>query len=165
MKRIISLILMMISLIYFADITLADIGSADLIEKGKVYDGRTVSYTGEVIGDPMTRGNYVWLNVKDKDNAMGVWVKKNLLPKIKYYGFYNSIGDTLVVQGTFHRSCIEHGGDMDIHATDIRVFGAGHPVQHKVSFYQMIMACGALLTAGLAYYLSRRKGKSFKANR
>jgi hypothetical protein len=154
MKKLIGIfIITVLTLLFFKNNTLADTGSSELIEKGKKYDRQLITYNGEIIGDPMSRGDYVWLNVKDKDNAMGVWVKKEQLPKIKYYGCYKSIGDTLVIRGTFHRSCIEHGGDMDIHANIITVSEAGHAVKYPVQMPRLIIAIIFLVTAGLTYYL------------
>jgi hypothetical protein len=164
MKRISVVLIVLFALVIFTIPALATAGSTELIENGKEFDGQVINFTGEVIGDPMRRGDFVWLNVKDKDNAMGVWVDKKNLPKIKYYGAYNYIGDTLVIQGTFHRSCIEHGGDMDIHATAVAVFEVGHPVEHPVQSYQYSWAVIMLFTAGVSYCLYRR-GKGRKGEK
>jgi hypothetical protein len=164
MKKLTSLLIMILFLSCFSNITLAETGSTELIEKGKEFDQQAITFSGEVIGDPMSRGAYVWLNVKDKDNAMGIWVKKDILPTIKYYGSYNCLGDEVVIQGIFHRSCIEHGGDMDIHAASIFLSKTGHPLEHRVQAYQWLMAVIFLFTAGLAFLLYRLKEKGQPIN-
>ena len=96
------------------------VSSNELINNAKLYDGKTVSYGGEVIGDIMKRGSFAWVNVNDGVNAIGIWVDISLLKDITYAGNYKSKGDVINVTGEFHRSCLEHGGDLDIHAQDIR---------------------------------------------
>ncbi|HEX3047364.1 MAG TPA: DNA-binding protein [Bacillota bacterium] len=164
MKRISVLLIVFFASVTFAIPALANVNSTELIEKGKEFDGQVIGFTGEAIGDPMRRGDFLWLNVKDKDNALGIWVDKNNLPKIRYYGAYNYIGDTLNIQGTFHRSCIEHGGDMDIHATEVSVFQVGRQVKHPVQTYQYTWTVIMLFTAGVSYCLYRR-GKGQKGEK
>jgi hypothetical protein len=162
MKKLAPFFIMLVLLLFFSNTTFADLNSNELIEKGKEYDGRMVAFTGEVIGDPMSRGAYMWLNVKDKDNAMGIRVKKDILPIIKYHGSYNYIGDEVTIRGIFNRSCSEHGGDMDIHAASIIVLKAGHSLEHHLPAYKLIMAFFSLFTAGFAFFLYRRKGRKLK---
>lgn len=101
------------------------VSSHELINKAKEYDGWTVIYSGEVIGDVMKRGNFAWVNVNDGENAIGVWAQSPMVKDITYTGSYRHIGDTIEVTGIFHRACPEHGGDLDIHALEIRKIAAG----------------------------------------
>lgn len=100
----------------------------DLINNAKEYDNKTVNYKGEVIGDVMIRGDHAWLHVNDGSVAIGIWASKALIGDIRYAGDYHKTGDTVEVSGIFHRSCLEHGGDLDIHASEIRIVAAGSPV-------------------------------------
>ena len=75
-----------------------------------------MTYEGEVIGDIMARGEYAWVNVNDDVNAIGVWAPKSMLKDIIHKGTYKEKGDWIEIKGVFHRSCAEHGGDLDIHA-------------------------------------------------
>jgi hypothetical protein len=108
------------------------IPSADLIEHAKDYDGKTVVYEGEVIGDIMNRGNFVWLNVNDGANAVGIWSAKQICQEVTSAGNHKNKGDRIKVTGLFRRSCPEHGGDLDIHAESIRMVSAGKPLQEAV---------------------------------
>ncbi len=107
--------------------------SLDLINSAKQYDGKTISYKGEVIGDIMNRGDFAWLHVNDGIIAIGIWAPKAMIQDIRYAGDYHKKGDIVEVYGTFHRSCPEHGGDLDIHASEIKKLISGGPVFHPIS--------------------------------
>ncbi|MDD5116833.1 MAG: DNA-binding protein [Candidatus Omnitrophica bacterium] len=107
------------------------ISSAELINNAKGYDGKTVSYEGEAIGDIMKRGEYAWINVNDGINAIGIWINVSLLRDINYIGSYKSSGDKIEVKGIFHRACLEHGGDLDIHAESVRKIESGRMIDRK----------------------------------
>jgi hypothetical protein len=109
------------------------ISSKELINNAKLYDGKTVVYAGEVIGDVMVRGDFAWVNLNDGLNAIGIWVPKSLIKDILYEGSYKSKGDWLEVIGTFRRNCPEHGGDLDIHAQAIRKTGAGRALTERLN--------------------------------
>ena len=107
------------------------LGSSELINNAKEYDGKSVTYTGEVIGDVMLRGEFAWVNINDGDNALGVWMSASLAKEIKFTGNYKSRGDNLEIVGIFHRACLEHGGDLDIHAQALRKLGEGRVINQK----------------------------------
>jgi hypothetical protein len=109
------------------------ISSTELINNAKLYDGKTVVYEGEVIGDVMVRQDYAWVNLSDGTNAIGVWIPKSLTKDILYEGSYKSKGDWLEVTGTFSRSCSQHGGDLDIHAQAIRKTGSGRALAERLN--------------------------------
>ncbi|MFA5156475.1 MAG: DNA-binding protein [Candidatus Omnitrophota bacterium] len=109
------------------------VSSTELINNAKQYDGQTVVYSGEVIGDVMQRGEFVWINVNDGSSAIGIWVAKDLAKDIVYTGNYKFLGDTVEIEGVFHRSCPEHGGDLDIHADSLRKVKAGTAVEEKIN--------------------------------
>ncbi len=101
------------------------VSSADLISEAEQYDGKTVLYTGEVVGDVMLRGTHAWVNIHDGVNSIGVWVSRESAAGISVVGGYKFRGDTVAVAGTFFRACREHGGDMDIHADSLSVVSPG----------------------------------------
>ena len=97
----------------------------NLIENEKSFDGKTVTIKAEAIGEPMKREDYTWVNVNDGTNAIGIWMKNSDAAKIKNYGNYKNIGDTLKIKGIFKKNCSEHDGDTDIHALQIEVLNEG----------------------------------------
>lgn len=107
------------------------IPSTELISNTRKYDGKSVIYVGEVVGDVMARGDFAWVNVNDADNAVGIWLSKELARGIQFAGSYHAEGDRVEITGVFHRACIQHGGDMDIHATNIRKISPGGLIREK----------------------------------
>jgi len=149
-----------ISLIFFCGTACyaQNISSTELINNAKEYDGKTIVYAGEVIGDVMVRGDFAWINLNDGQNAIGIWLDKNLAKEIKYTGSYQTKGDRLEITGVFHRSCIQHGGDMDIHAQDLRKISPGKLVKeqlHTVKRNFTIILLGILC---LVLIFVRRRG-------
>jgi hypothetical protein len=135
---------------------------SELIENAQAYDGKTVVYAGEVIGDIMQRGNFAWVNVNDGRNAIGVWIEASLLKDAPLTaGNYRSSGDIIEVSGIFHRACPEHGGDLDIHAVQAQKIAPG---RHNPEFFNLntgkrnavIVLLGSL---GLIWILTQLKFK------
>jgi hypothetical protein len=135
--------------------------SAGLIAKARELDGREVEFVGEAIGEPMRRRDHVWLNLLDSVGALGIWANREDLPAIRYFGSAAARGDTLRVRGTFHRSCPEHGGDLDIHATVLEVVMPGELKCETLHAGRMALAAGLLLSAAVAFFLwrARQKGR------
>ncbi|MFA5223942.1 MAG: DNA-binding protein [Candidatus Omnitrophota bacterium] len=101
------------------------ISSSELIKGAKEYDTKTVTFTGEAIGDVMIRGEFAWVNINDGENSLGVWMSASLAREIKFTGSYETQGDRLEVTGRFNRACLEHGGDLDIHVQKLRKISPG----------------------------------------
>jgi hypothetical protein len=135
----------------FSSLTVAfsqSLSSSELIKNAKEYDGKLIAYSGEVIGDVMLRGEFAWVNINDGQNALGVWMSAALAQEIKFTGNYRSRGDRLEIVGVFHRACLEHGGDLDIHAQSLRKIGNGRIVKERLNFDKVslnLILLGALL--------------------
>ena len=133
MKRAISHLLSVAGLTFFcAAVCYAQpLSSTELINNAKDHDGKSVVYAGEVVGDIMARGDFVWANVNDGENAIGIWLSKELAGEIEFGGSYHARGDRVEITGIFHRGCIQHGGDLDIHAQDISMISPGRSVSEE----------------------------------
>jgi hypothetical protein len=129
--------------------------SLDLINNAKQYDGKTISYKGEAIGDVMIRGDHAWLHVNDGSIAIGIWAPKTMVQDIGYIGDYHKKGDIVEVVGTFHRACPEHGGDLDIHASEIKRVASGGPVVQPVSRKKVNIGTYSLVLVLLFYTLKK----------
>jgi len=129
--------------------------SLELINNAKQYDGKTVNYRGEVIGEVMVRGDYAWLHVNDGIIAIGIWAPKTLIGDIRYAGDYHKKGDIVEVSGMFHRSCLEHGGDLDIHASEIKKITSGSPVIQPISRKKAYIGAYSLILVLLFYALKK----------
>ena len=149
-KKALLLIIFSLALLLLPAATLADgqsVGSNELIDRAKDYDGKTVVYEGEVIGDILYRGDYAWLAVFDGSNTIGCYVPAEQAKQITMVGGYGKRGDTVRIEGVFHRACAEHGGDLDIHASAITLLAAGKAVFMGVSKTMLILACALPLPA------------------
>ncbi len=118
------------------------ISSTELINNARDYDGKDVLYRGEVIGEVMARGEYAWINLNDGENAVGIWVKRNLAKNISFVGGYGAKGDTLEVKGGFSRACAVHGGDLDIHAASLHRVKGGNKSTEKYSSLKLKVSLG-----------------------
>ena len=134
------LLISSLSLLLYSYCSAQVISSSELINNAKEYDGKAVCYSGEIIGDIMMRRDNAWINVNDGKNAIGIWVTKDLIRGLQYAGNYNAIGDFVEVSGIFHRSCVEHGGDLDIHARVITKTKPGSIVSHKLNYNSIKIA-------------------------
>jgi len=135
------------------------VSSTDLINNAKQYDGKTVVYQGEAIGEVMPRGDYAWINVHDGKNAIGVWLPEALSKGILYTGNYKTKGDWIEVMGTFHNACPEHGGDLDIHALALKKIASGRAVQERLNLGKRNLALvllGILGSVWILHFLKRR---------
>jgi len=135
------------------------ISSTELINNAKEYDGKTVVYEGEVIGDIMVRGDYAWINVNDNQNAIGIWTDKDLTKYILYTGSHKFKGDWIEVTGVFHRACLEHGGDLDMHAQAVRKVRQGRQIIEKLNMSKRNLAFVLLGVLCLVWILKQLKLK------
>jgi hypothetical protein len=126
-----------------------------LVERSKFYDGKEVVFKGEVVGDIMTRGDYVWINAYDGANAMGIWISASEAGKIKKTGDYKNRGDIVEIKGIFNRACKEHGGDMDIHGESLTVKKAGYGLTYPISSSKLFFAAGLAVLSGIMFLFNK----------
>lgn len=145
-----------------AQAALPTVGSRDLIERGRDYDGKAIWYEGEAIGDPMVRGDHAWVNFLDSNAALGAWLPKELQARIGSYGSYRGKGDIVRVRGIFHRACPDHGGDMDIHVEALEFVSRGGTVAHTPATATLILAPLSILAALGLYLFWRRREEAIR---
>jgi len=133
------------------------VSSGELIAKAAEYDGKTVTFRGEAIGDVMLRGDYAWVNVSDGRNAVGIWMPAALARTIAQTGAYLVRGDTIEVRGVFHRSCLEHGGDLDIHAEAMTKVVPGVKMPEEPVTAKAKTALGLAMILGAVWILNTFK--------
>ena len=159
MKKALFTILFLLLISENYDCYAQSISSVELINNAKNYNGNTVVYKGEVIGDIMLRGEYAWINVNDGKNAIGIWVKKELIKDIIYTGSYKAKGDLVEITGKFNRSCVGHGGDLDIHAQSINKISSGNKISRAVNTRAIRFALGLTCMVLLVFLLKVRQSK------
>lgn len=122
----------------------AEVGSRELIERPDDFDGRSVTYTGEIVGEILRRGEYAWINVNDDEYGDGhirkyeelkgtntgicIYCRAEMVEDVSFIGSYNASGDKLRITGTFYKASPEHGGALMIEAQDVSVVREGHKV-------------------------------------
>lgn len=158
-KKLLFIILFLLLIPQNHDCYAQSTSSVELINNAKNYNGNTVVYKGEVIGDIMVRGEYAWINVNDEKNAIGIWIKKELIKDILYTGNYKARGDLVEITGKFNRSCLEHGGDLDIHAQSINKISSGSKISQAVNTKAIRFTLGLTCMVLLVFLLKVRQSK------
>ncbi len=152
------------------------VDSTILIEKSRLFDGRMVTYRGEVIGDLMVRDEGVWLNINDDaysrqgeqfklagyNQGQGVLAPPGTEDVVKRAGRYDWRGDYGEVRGIFRRSSDMHGGEMLIEASSGKFVKPGFRLAHPVSRRRLMAAGGLLALATLVLWLSRGASRARK---
>ena len=148
--------------------------STDLVEEPLRWDERTVTFEGEAIGEAMVRGDMAWLHINDDgyylknveegsglhgyNTGMPVWLPADLARQVEVFGDYKHEGEVVEVRGTFNAACSVHGGDMDIHATELVRVRPGHDVVDQVRPWKIALAAGLGLLALILWWAQRVSG-------
>jgi hypothetical protein len=150
-----------ILLILIVPLARAESGEA-LVENSASFDGKTVTFTGEVIG-VFIRGDYAWVNVLDNEVAIGVLCRPEDARKISVIGDYRHIGDTVETIGIFHMADPGQGGDLDIRADNFTVVAIGHEVSRSTSLplftFSVALAIAAIFVAFFLRRIRKEKEK------
>ncbi|MHB8070763.1 MAG: hypothetical protein ACYDHF_02230 [Candidatus Cryosericum sp.] len=131
----------------------------DLVENSYKWDGKTVSFKGEVLEDLMERKDGLWMNLSDGNNtAMGVFVPKDVaMPVIDHTESYRTIGDVVLITGVFHRTCIQHEGETDIHATSVTVVTPGSTKANPIRSDRVVIFAVLVVLLAVVLWLYYRK--------
>lgn len=132
-----------------------------LISNPDFFDGKFISVKGELIGDIFDGKNGFWVNMLDSGIAIGIWLPESEKEKIKFLGMYGVEGDFVNIKGVFYQRCIQHNGDMDIHATSLEILKRGTLKQEEISIEKVIFAFSlgivSLAAIGILHLLSRKE--------
>ena len=165
MQKIYKIIILMIMIlfIFFINCYADDVVCiSELIENSIKLDGNEIVVQGEVIGEELERGEYSWININDGTGAIGIWIKNDNLPYISCYGDYKHKGDIVNIEGVFYRDCTEHGGDVDIHCTNIKIVDQGFYVKEEISIVKIIITVALTALMALTILLCVVKTKTSK---
>lgn len=145
--------------------------SGELVVDSKEWDGKTITFTGEVITEAQERGDYAWIHINDDayylenveegaplggyNSGHAVWLPTELTEEITYYGDHGHEGDVVTVTGVFNAACGQHGGDMDIHADSLEVAITGREAEDPVRTWKVFLALGLTVAAGATWAAQR----------
>lgn len=148
-----SLILVLLFMVFALPVHASSWSINELVENADMLDGVVVTIEAEAIGEVLERGEFAWVNINDKTNAIGVYVPIEEAKKIKFFGDYKHTGDTVRFSAVFHNACVEHGGEMDLHATSITIVKTGSSTDHPIEALKLIVfGFLAFLTLGIGVY-------------
>ena len=149
-----------------------EVTSTALVENANGWNGRIISFKGEAIGERMIRGSMGWIHINDDaymeksieagagsegyNSGQAIWLSSDLAHRIRFFGDYHNQGDLVKITGVFHAVCPEHGGDMDIHATELTVVAIGHPVAHQIKTHRAMLATILILSSIFLFWIRRR---------
>jgi hypothetical protein len=129
-----------------------------LLEAPDTYDGQSVKISGELIGQALHQKHGVWFHLLDDEgSAIGIWAQKEDLPPFTYYGKFGIQGDRLSLRGVFHKACLLHGGDTDIHLLEVEEHHPGRVLDlDRVNPLKWCTLLALLVIfLGLLFYISR----------
>lgn len=156
--------------------TAGRVSSSQVVECPAAFDGRTVTYVGEVIGDVLRRDGGAWVLMNDDayaleagplrshgrtlgyNSGLSVWLDDDLLDLVDETGGPHRRGDILRVRGVVHRADPADGGGLTIRAAEGELLLDGEPVEVPVHTGQAI-AAGVLALAAVAAVLLERRSR------
>ena len=132
--------------------------SGEVLACPYAFDGRLVTYVGEVVGDVLARDGGSWLLVNDdpyalehgpltaggtpagSNSGLTVWLPDPLDELADEPGRADVRGDVLEVTGRVHRTDPADGGGLTIRASDARVVAEAVMVETPVHWRQVAVA-------------------------
>ncbi len=132
----------------------------DLVNEPVRWEGLEVKVRGEIVGDILKgEGGSFWINVSDGESAIGVFLPQKLAKNLEMErwkgGNYLVKGTELMIKGVFNSACAEHGGDLDLHAMEVRLIRESRSIHHPLSFLKVKLALFLFFVA-LAFFLFTR---------
>jgi len=144
----------------------ATVTSSQLVETPQAWDGVTVTFVGEAVGEAMARGDEVWLHLNDDSYAetslaaggtpggynsgQAVVASAEAAAAVTVFGDHRHRGDLVEVTGVFNAACAEHGGDMDLHVTTLRVLRPGAAIDEPSGQAGLTLLAAAVTAAAIA---------------
>lgn len=142
------------------------VSSGELLECPDRFDGRRVSYVGEVVGDVLERGDGAWVLMNDDayalelgpltahgrfrgyNSGVSVWLDGDLAELADEPGRAGRRGDVLEVRGVVRRADPADGGGLTIRAAEGELVAHARELETPVHVLQAIVA-GVLAVVAL----------------
>jgi hypothetical protein len=140
--------------------------SQQLFNCPRAFDGFTVRYVGEIIGELIPRRGGVWVQVNDDAYALtdgpllghrnfsgfntgvAVWLPDGTHEQLETVGRHQVRGDIIAITGTFMRADPNDGGGLTIRADTVEVMADGVLLDDPLNRRQLTVA--VLLFVGAA---------------
>lgn len=149
--------------------------SAALLACPSAFDGRAVTFDGEVVRAVLRRGERAWVQLNDDaygvaigplprhhtprgaNSGMAVSIPSADADRISRVGGAHSAGDRLRVRGRFLRTHPADAGGPAIHADTVEILAVGRPVTRRVTPARIAVA---LLLGAAAIAMTRTARRS-----
>lgn len=132
--------------------------SGEVLTCPELFDGRTVEYVGEVVGDVLERDGGAWMLVNDDpyalvngplgaggvatgtNSGLSVWLPTPLELLVTTPGRAEVRGDVLHITGTIHRADPDDGGGLTLRADDAELLSAAVELDVPLHVEQLVVA-------------------------
>lgn len=149
------------------------VSSAQVLGCPVAFDGRRVTFVGELVGDLLTRDGGAWVLVNDDDYALevgplpahrdrrgtngglSVWVPDRLQGRITGLGGPGQRGDLVAIEGLVRRADPADGGGVTLRADRLEVLSPAAPVEEPLNVAQVWLSAAAL-ALGVGVWSGRR---------
>jgi len=134
------------------------VSSEELVENPADWDGVTVTFEGEAIGEAMVRGENAWIHINDDaytaasveagarlsgfNAGMPVLLPAEAAARIEQFGSHKTQGDYVKVVGVFRAASPEQGGEMLIEGDSLEVLRRGAAVTDPVMAWKLWLGAG-----------------------
>lgn len=143
----------------------------------RAFDGLTVTYVGEVIGEVLPRRGGAWVQVNDDiyalevgplvghreqdgfNTGMSVWLPDGLHQQIEAAGRPGRRGDVILVRGTLHQADPDDGGGITVRAEELEVLAETIEIDDPLHVPQLIVAIVLAIAALATVAWSRRTAR------
>jgi hypothetical protein len=142
------------------------------------FDGRRVTFVGELVGDLLDRDGGAWVLVNDDDYALelgplpahselrgtntglSVWLPERLHGQVTGLGRPGQRGDLVRIEGVVRRADPADGGGLSLRADRLDVLSPSASVDEPLNLAQVWLAAGTLGLAGALW-----SGRRLRADR
>ncbi len=155
-----------------------DVSSPVLLACPELFDGRTVTFAGEVVGSVMQRGQRAWLQVNDdayarvlgplpvsrvaagSSSSVAVSVSRAAVERLLFVGGADAQGDRIRVVGVFRAADDGDAGNPTIRADSVDVLQVGGRYSRAASPRRVVAAVVCLAVAVLTSALVARSRRA-----
>jgi len=129
----------------------------DLLADPKAYDGLEITIEGEAIGEPMVRGNVVWVSLYDSNTAVSALLPVDAAREISRYGDWKQTGDLVRISGVFKVMNPAQGGETHLDGHRVERVKSGSSRPHPIAPERLASAVILSLLSGAAGWMALRK--------
>ncbi len=153
------------------------ISSTQVFACPSAFDGLSVTYVGEAIGEVLPRRGGAWVQVNDDiyalevgplvghreqdgfNTGMSVWLPDGLHERIEEVGRPGRRGDVILVRGTLLRADPDDGGGITVRAEELELLAASIEIEDPLHVPQLIVALVLAALAVASVVWARRRAR------